>query len=145
MSFNTDEIINPDEWRQRAKNEAEKIFNKESTRRGRTFEQIYEVCEYSHAAEQYLIETGWTDDEREYKDLFDPYFDPVEIKVTGHIGNVPFVLDRCKKDKLEEWRGYPDIVYIFINNKVDKEYHHEGVYKWNGNRFTKLNEWQKIL
>ena len=123
MSFNTDEIINPDEWRQRAKNEAEKIFNKESTRRGRTFEEIYEVCEYSHAAEQYLIETGWTDDEREYKDLFDPYFDSVEIKVTGH----------------------PDIVYIFINNKVDKEYHHEGVYKWNGHRFAKINVWKKIL
>jgi len=145
MSFNTDEIINPDEWHQRAKNEAEKIFSKESTRRGRTLEEIYRVCLYGHAAEQYIIETGWTDDEREYKDLFDPYFDPVEIKVTRHIGNVPYVLDMCKKHKLEEWRGYPDIVYIFINNKVDKDYYHEGVYVWNGKEFVKNTPWKKIL
>ena len=145
MSFSTDEIINPDEWHKRAINEAKKIYNKESTRRGRTLEEIYKVCKYSHAAEQYLIETGWTDDEREYKDLFDPYFDSVEIKVTEGEYYISYVLERCKEAKLQKWRKYPDIVYIFINNKVDKEYHHEGVYVWNGDEFVKNVSWKKIL
>ena len=35
------------------------------------------------------------------------------------------------------WRNYPDIVYIFINDKKSKEYVHEGVYVWNGNKFKK--------
>lgn len=137
MSFNISDIINVDEWHERAMNEAKQIYSKKSTRRGRTLKQIYETCRYGHAAEQYLIETGWTDDNRPYKDLLDPYLDPVEIKVTQGEYYIPYVLERCRKDKLEKWRKYPDIVYIFINNKKDGKYIHEGVYVWNGKKFAR--------
>ena len=137
MSFSTDDIQCKDEWRERAMNEAKAIHSKPSTARGRMLDEIYEVCLYGHAPEQYLLETGWDDDERKYKDLIDPMGDSVEIKVTEHLGNVPYVLARCQSAKLETWRDYPNIVYIFINNKKSKEYIHEGIYQWNGKKFTK--------
>ena len=130
MSFNFDDIKNKDEWRERAMNEAKQIHSKPSTARGRTLNEIYETCLYGHAPEQYLIETGWMDDERPYKDLIDPQGDSVEIKVTQKEEFVPYVLARCQTAKLETWRNYPDIVYIFINNKQETEYVHEGTYLW---------------
>jgi len=136
MSFNIDDIKSKSEWSNRAMAEAKQIHSKKSTARGRTLNQIYEACLYGHAPEQYLLETGWEDDERPYKDLLDPMLDPVEIKTTEHSGNIPYVLDRCKEAKLEVWRNYPDIVYVFINDKKSKEYIHEGIYVWNGNKFT---------
>lgn len=138
MSFSIDDIQDKGEWSERASYEATQIHSKPSTARGRTFNQIYEACLYGHAAEQYLIETGWEDDERKFKDVIDPQGDPVEIKVTEHLGNVPFVLARCRTAKLETWRNYPDIVYIFINDRKSKEYIHEGVYVWNGKKFKKV-------
>ena len=138
MSFNIDDIQHKDEWRERAMNEAKLIHSKPSTARGRSLNEIYETCLYGHAPEQYLIETGWEDDERPYKDLFDPMGDPNEIKVTEHKGNIPYVLDRCRKYKLEPWRKYPDIVYIFINDKKSKEYFHEGTYIWKEKKYVRL-------
>ena len=72
MSFSIDDIKNKNEWYERAVNEAKQIHRKPSTARGRTLNQIIEVCLYGHAPEQYLLETGWDDDERPYKDLLDP-------------------------------------------------------------------------
>ena len=138
MSFSIDDIEDKHEWGERAMNEAKQIHRKPSTARGRTLNEIYEVCLYGHAAEQYLLETGWDDDERKYKDIIDPMGDPNEIKVTEHVGNVPYVLARCQSAKLETWRDYPNIVYIFINNKKSKEYIHEGTYQWNGKKFKKI-------
>ena len=137
MSFSIDDIEDKHEWSERAMNEAKQIHRKPSTARGRTLNEIYEVTLYGHAAEQYLIETGWMDDERPYKDLIDPQGDLIEVKCTEHLGNVPYVLARCQAAKLETWRKYPDIVYVFINNKKSKEYIHEGIYQWNGKKFTK--------
>ena len=138
MSFSIDDIQAKDEWRERAMNEAEQIHSKPSTARGRTLNEIYEACLYGHAAEQYLLETGWEDDERKYKDIIDPMGDSVEIKVTEHVGNIPFVLARCQSAKLETWRNYPDIVYIFINDRKSKEYIHEGTYVCTGKKFKKI-------
>lgn len=138
MSFNIKDLQSTSEWRDRAMKEAKAIHSKSSTARGRSLQTIYETCLYGHAPEQYLIETGWEDDIRPYKDLIDPQGDLVEIKVTEHIGNVPYVLARCQSAKLETWRNYPDIVYIFINNRKETEYMHEGTYHWNGKRFKKI-------
>jgi len=138
MSFNFDDIKNKDEWRERAMNEAKQIHSKPSTARGRTLNEIYETCLYGHAPEQYLIETGWEDDERPYKDLIDPQGDPVEIKVTEKEEFVPYVLARCQTAKLEKWRNYPDIVYIFINNKKETSYRHQGTYIWNEKKYVLL-------
>ena len=81
----------------RALAEAEKIFAKETTRRGRSIDEIVATCIYGHAAEVYLMSLGYIDDTRPYKDLFEPDDTSIEVKVTEHIGNVPYVLDRCKK------------------------------------------------
>ena len=137
MSFSIDDIEDKHEWSERAMNEAKQIHRKPSTAAGRTLNQIYEACLYGHAAEQYLLEMGYMDDMRDFKDIIDPQGDPVEIKCTEHLGNVPYVLDRCKAAKKVVWKNYPDIVYVFINNKKSKEYIHEGIYVWNGNKFAK--------
>ena len=137
MSFTIDDIQNKAEWRERAMNEAKQIHSKKSTARNRSLNEIYEACLYGHAPEQYLIESGWEDDMRKYKDVIDPMGDLNEIKVTEHVGNVPYVLARCQAAKLETWREYPDIVYIFINDRKSKEYIHEGIYFWNGKKYKK--------
>lgn len=137
MSFSIDDIKDKAEWRERAMNEAKQIHSKASTARGRSLNQIYETRLYGGVAEQYLLETGWEDDQRKFKDVIDPQGDPVEVKTTEHIGNVPYVLDRCKEAKLEVWRNYQDIVYIFINDKKSKEFVHEGTYLWNGKEFER--------
>ena len=138
MSFSIDEIQSKKEWSERAMNEAKQIHSKKSTARGRSLNEIYEVCLYGHAAEQYIIETGWEDDTRKYKDVIDPQGDSVEIKVTEHRGNIPYVLARCQTAKLETWRNYPDIVYIFINDRKSKEYFHEGTYVWSEKKYVRL-------
>ena len=139
MTFDVADIQEKGEWQDRAMTEAKAIHGKPSTARGRTLNEIYETCLYGHAPEQYLIETGWMDDERPYKDLIDPQGDEVEIKVTEKEEFVPYVLARCQTAKLETWRNYPDIVYIFINNKRETEYVHEGTYLWNGRKFKKVS------
>ena len=117
MSFNINDIQLVSQWRERAMTEAKAIHSKPSTARGRMLDEIYETCLYGHAPEQYLI----------------------EIKTTEKMAFVPYVLSRCQTDKLDTWRNYPDIVYIFINNKKETEYVHEGTYLWNGNKFKKVS------
>ena len=71
MNFNASQL-DKDFYLTRAKSEANEIFSNESTRRGRSFQNILETTLYGHAAEVYLIqECGFKDDERKYKDVFD--------------------------------------------------------------------------
>ena len=121
----------------RAKEESEQIFAKESTRRGRTLQKIIETSMYGHAAELYLIEKcQFKDDPRKYKDLFDTEGNPVEVKVTEGDYYVPYVLDRATKAKSEAWRGFPDILYVFIGDKITVDYSLYGIYKWCENQFV---------
>ena len=85
----------------------------------------------------YLIqECGFEDDERKYKDLFDINGSSVEIKVTEGDYYVPYVLERAEKAKSQTWRGYPDILYVFIGDKKSADYKLNGIYKWNKKRFV---------
>jgi hypothetical protein len=121
----------------RAKEESEQMFSKESTRRGRSLQKIIETALYGHAAELYLIEKcQFKDDPRKYKDLFDTEGNPVEVKVTEGDYYVPYVLDRATKAKSEEWRGFPDILYVFIGDKITADYSLYGIYKWSENKFV---------
>ena len=121
----------------RAKEESEQIFAKDATRRGRTLQKITETSIYGHVAELYLIEKcQFKDDPRKYKDLFDTEGNSVEVKVTKGDYYVPYVLDRATKAKLETWRGFPDILYVFIGNKVTADYSLYGIYKWSENKFV---------
>jgi hypothetical protein len=121
----------------RAKEESEQIFAGTFTRRGRTLQKIIETSMYGHAAELYLIEKcQFEDDPRKYKDLFDTEGNPVEVKVTEGDYYVHYVLDRATKAKSEEWRGFPDILYVFIGDKITADYSLYGIYKWSENKFV---------
>jgi hypothetical protein len=122
----------------RTEDEAKQIFNKESTRQGRTYEQVYQTCLYGQTAECYLIQfQKFKDDPRPYKDVFTPVGKPAEIKVTEGDYYVDYVIERCEKYAKEKWRQYPSIVYVFIGNKSSLEYNLYGVYHWNGKNFIK--------
>ena len=136
MKFNASQLDN-DFYLDRAKAEANEIFLNESTLRGRSFQNILETTLYGHAAEVYLIqECGFKDDGRKYKDVIDTDGSSVEIKVTEGDYYVPYVLERAEKAKLQVWREYPDILYVFIGNKKTADYELNGVYKWNSKRFV---------
>lgn len=136
MNFNASQL-DTNFYLTRAKTEANEIFSNENTRRGRSFQNILETTLYGHAAEVYLIqECGFEDDERKYKDLFDINGSSVEIKVTEGDYYVPYVLERAEKAKSQTWRGYPDILYVFIGDKKSADYKLNGIYKWNKKRFV---------
>ena len=139
MKFNAKQLDGAT-LRSRAEAEALLINSSASSSRGRSYEKILETTIYGHAAELYLIqEESHTDDPREYKDVFDPDGNPVEVKVTGHPGNVPSVLARANEKKLHGRfrQNFPNILYVFIGNKITCDYHLHGIYKWNGIAFIK--------
>ena len=121
----------------RAKNEATLIYNKPSTRAGRTLQDITATVMYGQAAEQYLIEErGFSDDPRAYKDVIDPNNQPVEVKVTEGDYYVPYVLKRANEAAHQKWREYPEWLYIFIGDKQTLDYSLYGIYQWNGTNFS---------
>ena len=73
---------------------------------------------------------------KKFKDLFDIEGNSVEIKVTEGDYYVPYVLDRANKAKKETWRGYPDILYVFIGDRESYSYTLHGIYSWNGHKFS---------
>ena len=63
------------------------------------------------------------------------------LKTVENIKNVPFKLKECvnlrtEKSKYyphkENWRNFPDIVYVFIGNKETGDYHFHSKYVWHG-------------
>ena len=136
MKFNAKEDLDGKELYERAATEAKLIYNKPSTARGRSLEEIIETVLYGHAAELYLIKHhGFSDDPHEYKDVIDLDNNPVEVKVTEGEWYVPYVLERCNNAARETWRKYPEILYVFIGNKETYDYHLHGIYHWNGEEF----------
>lgn len=134
-TFNAETDLDQLAWRDRAMQEAILIHDKPSTRRNRSLNEIYETVKYGHAAEQYLIQQGYTDNPKMYKDIIEPSGEDVEIKVTKHKGNIPYIIERCVLAKQETWRKYPNRVYIYINDKTSPIYNLEGIYDWNGCTF----------
>ena len=118
----------------RAENEAKKILLKDKSR---TYEQILEACLYGQAAEVYLMSIGYPDDTRPFRDVKELDDTPVEVKVTKHIGNVPYVLDRCAERIAEKWREHPTRVYVWINDTESDDYELNGIYDWNGRGWIK--------
>ena len=120
----------------RAKAEAALIYNKSSTRKDRSLEEITATVLYGHAAEQYLIESrNFKDDPRAYKDVIDPHGNPVEVKVTESDDYVKYVLKRANEAASESWRKYPKWLYVFIGERNNLNYHLNGIYLWNGKEF----------
>tara|TARA_B100001063_G_scaffold102947_1_gene96095 strand:- start:34 stop:489 length:456 start_codon:yes stop_codon:yes gene_type:complete len=132
--------LNHDGFHERAKAEAEEIFSKPSTRKGRSLEKIIETVEYGHTAEWYLIkEMGYTDNPERYHDVIDPDGHWVEIKCTKIQQYIPSVIEKLndRRRDLEEW-GKPaaDKAMIFINNSNENTYYEfGGYYEWDGFKF----------
>lgn len=130
MEFNVKDL-DQDMLKNRALKEAKLIFQKKTTRKNRTLEEIHITAMYGHAAEIYLLNNGFTDDDREFKDVISPEGEPVEVKVTKSEYYVPYVLKRCNEAASESWRNYPKILYVFIGNRKTLDYKLSGIYKWN--------------
>jgi hypothetical protein len=140
MKFNANEL-NKEFFLTRAKEEATQIYSKENTRKNRSFQEILEITLYGHAPEVYLIENhSFKDDHRKYKDVIDPNGNHVEVKTTEGDYYVPFVLKRANAAKLETWRKFPDILYIFIGDKQTGDYELHDIYEWNGKTFSVQNK-----
>jgi hypothetical protein len=138
MKFNLKEI-DPVVLKQRAVGEAEKIFAKESTRQGRTYDQILNTCMYGQAAEVYMMTQGFTDNTEPYQDVIHPSGAWVEVKATEGVYYIPSVITRCVNKKKQPYTKHPDLVYIWINDKRSFEYILDGIYKWNGTTFVKMS------
>ena len=140
MKFNAIHDVDSEILKNRSHEESQKIFAKESTRRGRTLEEIMATSMYGLAAEVYLLQQGYIDDVRDYKDLFEPVSmggASIEVKVTEGEYYVPYVIERCEKAASESWRKYAKRVYVFIGDKKTLDYYLEGIYDYDGVHFVK--------
>jgi hypothetical protein len=140
MEFNAATDIDPIVLRDRSLEESKQIHSTESTRRGRTLEEIMVSSMYGLAAEVYLMQEGYVDDDRPYKDLFEPVSmgtSSIEVKVTAGTYYVPYVIKRAEQCAKEAWRNYPNKLYIFIGDKETLNYYLEGIYTYDGLHFVK--------
>ena len=130
--------INLIELLAKAKAESQLIFDKESTRKGRTLDDITVTSMYGLAAEQFLIEKcNFTDNPLPYQDVISPEGIDVEVKVTKVFNYIPDVLRRLKEKRKKYPSLYqPDWVIIYINDKKTRDYVFAGTYKWNGKTYV---------
>ena len=134
------EDIDPIKLHVRAISEAKKISNNISFKSDmRSFKELLRDTRRGHAAELYLIDVlGYKDDEREYKDVIDPEGNPVEVKVTNSIANIPKMIERFTQIKLfEAWKDWPNHLIIFINEHNSSEYTYNSRWEWVNNKWRK--------
>ena len=136
ITFNVKDL-DPIALKLRAEGEAKRIFAKESTRKGRTYEEVLAACMYGQASELYMISQGYYNNPEPYQDILEKDKEtPAEVKTTEGEYYVEYVLKRCADIILNEsWRKHPHIVHIWINNKKDLIYTYNGKYVWNGKEF----------
>jgi len=127
--------LDHDAWMARAHAEAPGIYEAELRKVGkkRTFEECLACAIYGQAPEQFLVERmGYSNHPEKYMDVISPDGYAVEIKSTGHEGNIGSILVKYgnSRDKFihSNW------VHIFLCNKDGLRpttYRLEGSYKWN--------------
>lgn len=121
----------------RASKEAKRIHEDPSpeVHQDRTFDEILKQCLRGHYAELWLMAQGYVDDDRKYKDLYEPDgITSIDVKVTTCAANCRNVL-RGMADKIT--RGIPVArrIYIFLNPMDSDEYEFYGIWNWNGSSF----------
>ena len=121
----------------RASKEAKRIHEDPSpaVHQDRTFDQILKQCLRGHYAELWLMAQGYVDDDRKYKDLYEPDgITSIDVKVTTCAANCRNVLQGMA-DKIA--RGIPVArrIYIFLNPMDSDEYEFYGIWNWNGSSF----------
>lgn len=132
------EDFTSEQWRemkQRATEEARGIYESESTRRNRTFEEVTVQCYRGHAAEMFLINHYWfSDDTRKFKDLYMPDGRECDVKVTAY--DKKYIIRDCVKHKLTPWRKFPDTIIIFHNHPGSDDYKFIGEFVWDGKTYV---------
>lgn len=124
---------------ERALNEARQIKTNKSEqyRLGgpRPLKEIHKTAIRGHNAEYFLMkEFSFVDNPERYKDLFEPDgVTPAEIKVTGY--DESYILEDCRKNRLNPKRDFPDTVYIFRDSKYNDTYKFIGKFLWNGSKY----------
>lgn len=111
VNLNTDRLLN----------EVNGIYNKESTRKGRTYEQVLESTIMGHKLEQYLLDNNdFIDDERKYMDLLSPSGASVDCKVVTnwHSGTAKYLVDKI----LARASFSPKINYVVIYQNINGIY-----------------------
>lgn len=121
----------------RASKEAKRIHEDPSpaVHQDRTFDEILKQCLRGHYAELWLMGQGYVDDDRKYKDLYEPDgITSIDVKVTTCAANCRNVLQGMA-DKIA--RGIPVArrIYIFLNPMDSDEYEFYGIWNWNGSSF----------
>lgn len=125
--------IDQEMWEARTLAEATLIFNKESTRQGRTWEQVYSKCRQGQASELWLLSKGFKDDLRPYHDVIHPDGTPIEVKTSKW--EARYILNRYAEKLKSRPRDWPNTVYVFHNNPSETLYSWTGIFVWNGKSF----------
>ena len=120
-------------WELRAQTEAKLIFGKDTTCRGRTWEEVLSSCMQGQAAEIWLLSQGFTNDERDYHDVIHPDGMPIEVKVTKW--DARYILERYAEKLKSKWGDWPTTVYVFYNDPGSSLYVFHGIFHWNGEKF----------
>ena len=81
ISFDASKDVPQQMLLDRARAEAQKIFDKDSTRRGRSWERVFQTCLEGQAAEVWLMSHhGYLNDTRPYHDVLTPNGVPIEVR-----------------------------------------------------------------
>ena len=133
MTFNKYEIDQQSLY-SRALKEAKRIHEDPNPKvhQYRTLDEILKQCLRGHYAELWLMSQGYVDDDRKYKDLYEPDgITSIDVKVTTCAANCRGIL-RKMKDKI--FAGIPVArrIYIFLNPLDSDEYEFHGIWNWNG-------------
>jgi hypothetical protein len=142
MTFNAQTDVDTKVLVNRARTEAEKIFAKDSTCRGRDFHHIFAEELRGQCPEVWLMtKHGYLDDTRAYHDIKEPDGTPIEIKVTkceGYVFSEPGTLSRyAEKLRMFSPGKLPTRVYVFFNESDSSEFTFYGVFDWNGSQFLR--------
>ena len=134
LDFNINDIQDKDWYIKRARAEAKLCYDTPSTRKGRTWDDLYASYRQGHAPEAYLIENfGYKDDTRKFKDVFNPNGESVEVKTTRNKSNVKIILNdlaNIKNDPKQAFRKIPNIVYMWLVDDIMTNYKYFGKFEW---------------
>ena len=137
LDFKISDLNDYEGYYKRAKAEAKLCYDTPSTRRGRSWENLFRSYLQGHGPEYYLMENfGFTDDSK-FHDLLNNDGTPVEIKTTIHESNVRDTILKLNELKLtKKYRKVPNIIYMWLVDDIIGAYKYYAKYEWKQGRFV---------